>query len=72
MKIVHKDIKPENVLLNDRKRAHISDFGLAETRKSSAASSVRVGPGGTLGYTAPELLVHGGGGNKSVDVYVVP
>lgn len=53
--IIHCDIKPENILLDDRFCAKVSDFGLAklltqdETRAITAVS-------GTWGYLAPEWL----------------
>ncbi|PNX73726.1 G-type lectin S-receptor-like serine/threonine-protein kinase [Trifolium pratense] len=55
LKIVHCDIKPENVLLDDHFIAKVSDFGLAKlmTREQSHVfTTLR----GTRGYLAPEWI----------------
>ncbi|XP_010257446.1 PREDICTED: G-type lectin S-receptor-like serine/threonine-protein kinase LECRK3 [Nelumbo nucifera] len=51
--IIHCDIKPQNILLDDHFTARISDFGLAKllmTNQSRTLASIR----GTKGYVAPE------------------
>ncbi|KAI4328598.1 hypothetical protein L6164_020937 [Bauhinia variegata] len=58
--IVHCDLKPSNVILDDKMVGHIGDFGLArffhETSPNSAAPlSSTIGIKGTIGYTAPGL-----------------
>ncbi|GLT30547.1 hypothetical protein SLA2020_053410 [Shorea laevis] len=54
--IVHCDLKPNNVLLDNDKTAHVGDFGLAklisESRIPNQSSSI--GVRGTIGYIAPE------------------
>ena len=51
--VLHRDVKPENVLIDEAGRAHLTDFGIAETR--GATSITRTGIViGTETYLAPE------------------
>jgi serine/threonine protein kinase len=56
--IVHCDLKPSNVLLDDGMGARLSDFGLAKFLQSHNSSSITTstslaGPKGSIGYIAP-------------------
>ncbi|KAF9626754.1 hypothetical protein IFM89_038972 [Coptis chinensis] len=51
--IIHCDIKPQNILLDDSYVARISDFGLAKLLKSNQTRT-NTGIRGTRGYVAPE------------------
>jgi serine/threonine-protein kinase len=51
-RIVHRDIKPDNVILLDDGRACLADFGIAKIALKSRA--VTEEGSGTLGYMAPE------------------
>ncbi|PHT99082.1 G-type lectin S-receptor-like serine/threonine-protein kinase SD2-5 [Capsicum chinense] len=57
VKIVHCDIKPENVLLDDHFLAKVSDFGLAKLM-SREQSHVFTTMRGTRGYLAPEWITN--------------
>ncbi|XP_039173443.1 probable LRR receptor-like serine/threonine-protein kinase At3g47570 [Eucalyptus grandis] len=57
--MVHCDIKPNNVLLDDEKNGHVGDFGLAmflqeATHKLLVDQSCSIGLKGSFGYVAPE------------------
>lgn len=64
--IVHRDVKPENVLLADDGRIKIGDFGLA--RAVSANTTTGQALLGTIAYLSPELVTRGIADARS-DVY---
>lgn len=71
--VVHRDIKPQNILVDGDGEPHIVDFGIAKKLEESAAgpdeSSVR-NPVGTLGYIAPEQMA-GRAVDARADVYAL-
>ncbi|XP_074558236.1 serine/threonine-protein kinase 52-like [Curcuma longa] len=65
-KIVHRDVKTENMLLDRTGTVKIADFGVA--RIEAQNPNDMTGETGTLGYMAPEVL-NGSPYNRKCDVY---
>jgi serine/threonine protein kinase/beta-lactam-binding protein with PASTA domain len=66
--LVHRDVKPENVLISDRGRIKVADFGLAKAVSSQSSTATQGLLIGTVSYLPPELVVAGRADARS-DVY---
>jgi serine/threonine-protein kinase len=65
--LLHRDIKPGNILLDAEARTHLTDFGIA--RASDATSITQTGVVlGTMRYLAPEVA-HGDPASEASDLY---
>ena len=66
--VVHRDVKPQNVLLTDDGRAKVTDFGIARSVDVQAATTTTGAVLGTSDYISPEQA-SGGSVGAYTDVY---
>ena len=66
--LVHRDVKPENVLISDRGQVKVADFGLAKAVSSQTSTATQGLLIGTVSYLPPELVLSGRADARS-DVY---
>jgi peptide/nickel transport system substrate-binding protein len=56
-KFIHRDVKPENMLIGQHQEVLLSDFGIATiTHSTSSLNASAEGTSGTLAYMAPEQI----------------
>lgn len=65
--LIHRDVKPENVLIADDGRIKIGDFGLARAVTASTSTGALIG---TVAYLSPELVL-GKQADARSDIYSV-
>ncbi len=68
--VIHRDLKPQNVLLAADGEAKLADFGIANLARGDDGTDWREGVTGTLAYMAPEQLL-GEPPDRRTDVYAL-
>jgi eukaryotic-like serine/threonine-protein kinase len=68
--VIHRDLKPGNVLFDEAGRSYVSDFGTAKFAHADAAATRTTATLGTPAYLAPEVAERGAGAATiASDVY---
>lgn len=67
--LVHRDVKPENILINDKAQLLLTDFGLARVVTEMSTSTTGT-VFGTVAYLAPEIIETGQSDARS-DIYSI-
>ncbi|GAA3628765.1 Stk1 family PASTA domain-containing Ser/Thr kinase [Microlunatus ginsengisoli] len=66
--LIHRDVKPENVLITPRGQLKVADFGLAKAITAQTSTATQGLLIGTVSYLPPELVMSGKADARS-DVY---
>lgn len=74
--IIHRDIKPDNILIDEQGNYVITDFGLSTKlrsilRKASARQNKTTDQSGTIGYMAPEMFSAHPNAVKATDIWAL-
>ncbi|MEL7198848.1 MAG: serine/threonine-protein kinase [Pseudomonadota bacterium] len=68
--VIHRDLTPENVIIDTQARAKLIDFGISSLQSAERPSPVESGQSGTPGFKAPEH-VSGDGANIAIDIFAL-
>ena len=66
--VVHRDLKPQNIMLSSSGTAKIGDFGISRIKQNTYLSTKHY-DAGTVTYMAPECFSSAGGVTEKSDIY---
>lgn len=66
--LIHRDLKPDNILITASGKAKLSDFGISSFQEDANDEYEMTGETGTYRYMAPEVIRHEAY-NSSVDIF---
>ncbi len=67
--LLHRDVKPGNLILSTEGRVSVADLGIARFVEAHLAADPEVAPSGTPMYAAPESLLRGALVDKRADLF---
>ncbi|MBD9730707.1 protein kinase [Streptomyces sp. H28] len=67
--VIHRDVKPHNIVLADDGTAHLVDFGIALPTDPDATRHTEGRTPGSIGYKAPEIILGERNPGPAADVY---
>lgn len=69
--VIHRDVKPENILFTRSGKAKLADFGIAQTRERTLGLTGDASTMGTLGYMSPEQKADAKTVDHRTDIHAV-
>lgn len=71
--VIHRDMKPSNILVDGEGHPHLVDFGIAKAAfgEGAAHAAITTEPIGSPAYMAPEQAVEGGDPDLRADLYSI-
>jgi serine/threonine protein kinase len=67
--VIHRDVKPGNILLGNQGQVKLTDFGLAAFQQELSQRSSMAVTAGTISYMAPEAMVSPKDADAGVDIF---